>query len=113
MNIGIADKILTDWIDEKEYITASDEAECVAIAGGYFMATGKKANVFMSSDGFMNTLNFITSWVIPDGIEMNIIISFGRKESQHYIASEMLLGIVEKLIEYDKSKGISFQFITK
>ena len=111
MNVGIADKLLVPWLEGKEYITATDEGEAVGIAGGYYLATGKRANVFMSADGFMNALNPLTSWVIPDGIKMNFVISYGRQEPAHKVASDVLQDLISGL-PYEPKK-ISFKLIEK
>jgi sulfopyruvate decarboxylase TPP-binding subunit len=111
-NVVISDKILHPLIKDKDYITATDEGEAIGIAGGHYLATGKKATVFMSADGFCNALNAITSWVIPEDIKMHIVISFGRTESQHYIMSELLRPILLLLSTYD-STNVSYELIAK
>ena len=100
MLVGIVDKVLAPWLEGKEYMGASDEGEAVALAAGYFKATGKRADVFMSADGLCNALNFLTSWIIPDKIEMNLIIGTGRQEPPHKVMSDMLDNLL-KLIPYD------------
>lgn len=111
-NIGISDKVLNDWIKDKDYITVTDEAEAVGIAGGLYLATGEYSTVFMSSDGFMNAMNFLTSWVIPEDIPMHFVISYGRTEKPHYVASDLLEDLVLILDTYD-AKNLSFQLIRK
>ena len=112
MIIGISDKALQPWLKDKKYITASDEAEAVAMAMGYWYAKKEKATVFMSADGFMNCLNFLTSWAIPEKIEMNFVISYGRTEKPHYIASELLPEIIKLLLKYD-TETISYELVPK
>lgn len=111
MIITVPDKIIAREIENTDYIMASDEAECCAIAGGAYLATGENSSVYISADGFCNCLNFLTSWIIPDGIGINFIISYGRQEPQHKVMSDILMDMV-KLLPYD-SKKISFRFITK
>lgn len=103
MNIVLSDKVLMPWLEGKDYLNCSDEAEAIAMGAGYYLATGKRANVFMSGDGFCNALNFITSWIMPEGIEMNITISTGRQEPPHKVMSDILPGLLE-LLEYDTKK---------
>lgn len=110
-NVGIQDKILVDWCKDKEYFDCSDEGEAVAIGAGYFLATGKRANVFMSADGLCNAMNFLTSWIIPEGIEMNLIISTGRQENPHKVMTKILPELLE-LLDYDYKK-INIQVIEK
>lgn len=101
--IGVPDKKLAHYLKYKDYMIASDEGEAVGIAAGYYLATGKRATVFMSADGFCNALNPITSYLIPNGIEMNFIISSGRQEPQHKVMSDSLYKII-KSICYDARK---------
>lgn len=107
--VGIPDKILVKWLGKKEYIKPSDEGEAVGIGAGHYLATGKAATVFMSADGFCNALNPLTSYVIPEGIKMNLVISTGRKESQHIIMTKALLNILKET-NYDP-KRISVKII--
>jgi phosphonopyruvate decarboxylase len=109
MNIGIPDKLLVEWLGNKEYVAPSDEGEAIGIGAGYYLATGKRANVFMLADGFCNALNPLTSYVIPENVEMDIIISYGRQEYQHKVMSDILEDLI-KLIKHDP-KRISFQLI--
>lgn len=112
LNCGISDKVMMPWLQGKEYIDVSNEGEAVAIGAGHFLATGQKANVFMSADGFMNALNFLTSWIIPDGIGMHFVISIGRMEKPHFVATEITEPIIKLLEKYD-AKGISYEFVRK
>jgi sulfopyruvate decarboxylase TPP-binding subunit len=101
--VGVPDKRLAKYLEGKEYITASDEGEAVGIAGGYYLQTGKRATVFMSADGFCNALNPLTSWVMPEKIEMNFIISSGRQEPQHKVMSDILEKIIN-ILPYDTAR---------
>lgn len=104
MLIGIPDKLLQkEWLGKKKYITPADEAEAVAIGIGYFEMTGKPATVFMSADGFANALNPITNHVIPYGIKMNLVISYGRQEAPHKVMSDLLQPLI-KFLPYDPEK---------
>ena len=103
MLIGVTDKILAPWLEGKEYFSVSDEGEAVGVAAGYWFATGKRADVFMSADGLCNALNFITSWIIPNGIEMNLIISTGREEPPHKVMTDMFDKLI-KLIPFNYEK---------
>jgi len=111
MYVGIPDKILAKWLKNKDYLEVSDEGEAVTIASGYYFATKKKATVFMSSDGFCNALNAITSFVIPEKIKMKIVISTGRIEPPHKVMSDTLVKLIG-ILRYD-SKRLSFKIITK
>jgi len=111
MIIGIPDKILVKWLGDKDYIKPSDEGEAIGIAMGYYLATKKRATVFMSADGFCNALNPITSGVIPYGIKMNLVISTGRTEPQHIVMTKALDKIL-KAIKYD-TKKVNIKIIRK
>lgn len=111
MLIALPDKVLASWLGKKKYISPADEGEAIGIAGGYWLATGKRATVAMSADGFCNALCPLTSWVIPEGIEMNLVISYGRQEPQHKVMSDILKDLI-KLLPYDASK-ISIRLIEK
>ncbi len=110
MIITVPDKLIAKAIEGKEYIMASDEGEAIGIAAGFYYATGKTADVYISADGFMNALNPLTSLVIPESIPMNIFISIGRTESQHKVATELVPKIIENLHD---SKGLHFEYIRK
>ena len=108
---GVPDKLLIEWLGDKEYIVATDEGEAVGIGAGYYIATKKRANVFMSADGFCNALNPLTSLVIPEKIKLNLIISVGREEPAHVVMTKALRAIL-KAIKYDPRK-ISIKLIEK
>lgn len=108
---GVPDKILVPWLKDKEYIVCSDEGEAVAIMAGYYFATGETGTAFMSADGLMNALNFLTSWIIPEQIPMNLVISMGRQEPPHKIASDISPSIMKRLNEYPNK--LSYLFIKK
>jgi sulfopyruvate decarboxylase TPP-binding subunit len=109
--IGIQDKLLENWIQGIDYITPSDEGEGMAIACGLWLATNERATVFMSADGFCNCMNFFTSYVIPEGIEMNLLISTGREEPPHKVMTDILPELLE-LLNYDP-KRIHINIIRK
>lgn len=115
LKVGILDKVFTENMEESflhDVMPCSDEAEAVAIAAGYYLATGESGYVFVSADGFMNTLNFLTSWVVPEKIPMNFFISIGRHEPPHLVATEITEPIISLLEKYDP-KGISYTFVRR
>ena len=109
--IGISDKILFNWLKGKEYMNCSDEGEGLAIGAGFYLATGKRATVFMSADGLCNALNFLTSWIIPEKIEMDLVISTGRVEPPHKVMTDILPWLI-KLLPYDPTR-IHFNIMQK
>ena len=109
MLICIPDKILIKWLRKKDYIKPVDEGEGISICAGYYVATGKRATMAMSADGFCNALNPITSLIIPERIKVNIVISTGRQELQHKVMTDILEKMI-KLLPYDP-KAVSFKII--
>jgi phosphonopyruvate decarboxylase len=92
---GVPDSKLSDWLRDKEYLVTADEGEAVAMAAGYYLATGKLATVFMNADGFLNALVPLTSLIIPYQIPISWVISTGRQEVQHKVASDSLQSIID------------------
>ena len=92
--VGVPDSRLKDDLEQLnsmpgvKHIIATDEGEAVGEATGYHLATGKKAMVYMQSDGFCNALNPITSLVIPYKIPMIFVISLREKLPQHEVMAE-------------------------
>jgi phosphonopyruvate decarboxylase len=107
--VGVPDKVLKDWLGKKKYISTADEGEAIGVAAGYYQAKKKRATVFMSADGFCNALNPITSFVIPEKIEMDFVISTGRTEPQHKVMTDILDDLI-KLLPYDPAR-LHFEII--
>lgn len=106
MKIALQDKVIKNYMDEHNvhnFLNVSNEGEAIAIAGGWWLGKKERADVYMSADGFCNALNFITSWVMPEGIEMNIYVSTGRVEPPHKVMTEILPRMLE-LLDYDTKK---------
>lgn len=51
----------TYGIDSKHYIIAANEGNCVALAAGYHLATGKVPVVYMQNSGEGNIINPVAS----------------------------------------------------
>ncbi len=99
------------WLKGKIYTDCSDEGEAIGLGIGYFLATKKRATVFMSADGFANALNPLTSHVIPFKIKMNLVISYGRMEPQHEVMTRILVPLI-KLLNYDP-RNLNIKLIKK
>ena len=110
MIVGVPDKKLAKWLKRRKYVVSSDEGEAIGICAGAYYATGRRSTAFMSADGFMNALNPITSLVIPYGVKMNLVISYGRQEPPHKVASDLLPKIL-KALKYDP-KRLSITLLT-
>ena len=101
MIIGVPDSKLKKWMEDKEYIKATDEGEAVCIGVGHYLATGKPATVFMGGNGLFNALDAITSLVIPYDIPIKLIIGLRTDVFQHKIAGNT----VKKIIDIIYAKG--------
>jgi phosphonopyruvate decarboxylase len=95
--VGVPDSKLKKYLEDKKYLVATNEGEAIGIATGYFLATGKKATVFMSADGLCNALNPLTSLVIPYQIEMDLIIAARKDEPQHKVMGEKAIEIMKSI----------------
>jgi len=109
--VTVPDKISAPLLEDEDYVMATNEAECIAIAAGQWLAVKERATVIISADGFCNALNIITSYIIPENIEMDIVISTGRQEPPHKVMSDILEPLI-KLLPYDK-KRISIKLFKK
>jgi len=95
MIVGVPCSKLKKWLEGKDYLIAADEGEAVAIAAGYWLATGKPATVFMQSDGFANALNPLASLIIPYGIPINWVISVRTDGEQHEVMGKTIETLIE------------------
>ena len=105
-SVALTDKVIKKYMDDNnvmDFLNCSDEGEAVAIAGGYWLAKKERANVYFSADGLCNALNFLTSWIIPEEIEMNLFISTGRMETPHKEMTRILPDLL-KLLQYDTER---------
>mgnify|MGYP001133810228 CR=1 FL=1 len=107
MIIGVPGSKIKDWLKDKDYLIATNEGEAVGIAAGHYLATKEIPTVFMSSDGFANALNALTTLVIPYEIPINWVIGLRRKLPQHEIMGKTIKKIINL---YDQRKG-NFTFI--
>jgi len=103
MIVGVPDSKLADWLKDKEYIVATDEGEAVAIAAGYYLATGKPATVFMQSDGYSNALNAITTLMMPYNITFELKLSVRTDKPQHEIMGKKIYELMDLI--NDQRKG--------
>jgi len=96
--VGVPDSKLKDFLKDKKYLVVADEGEAVGVAAGYYLATGKKATVFMSADGFCNALNPITSLLIPYKIPCDLVISKRDDEPQHKVIHDSIHQIIKAVV---------------
>jgi len=105
--VGVPDSKLKFWLKDKRYLIATDEGEAVAIGAGYYLATNKKASVFMGANGFANALDTITSLLVPYKIPIDLIIALREDVEWHSIMSK-LVEPINSLINYDKRTSITY-----
>lgn len=89
-----------EFLAKNEYITATDEGEAVALACGYYLATGKKATVILGENGLLNALDAIITLVQLHNIPIDLRVYVRADEPQH----EMVARGVKKLIKLYKIK---------
>jgi len=91
------------------HIPATREAEAIGIAAGAALA-GKKPLIYMQNSGLMDSLNEITSLLIPYEIPVLFLITWrgapGEDAPQHLINGRSLIKILDTI-------GMPAQILTK
>ncbi|MDR3341621.1 MAG: phosphonopyruvate decarboxylase [Treponema sp.] len=89
---GVPDSLLksfcayiTDHTPENNHIIAVNEGAAVALASGYYLATGKVPLVYMQNSGIGNAVNPLLSLADPDvyGIPMILVIGWRGEPGVH------------------------------
>ncbi len=104
-------------IDKKHHIIAANEGNCVAIAAGYHLATGKVPVVYMQNSGEGNIINPVASLLHEKvyGIPMIFVIGWRGEpgvhdEPQHAFQGEITekllddMGIIHSVVSKDTTK---------
>ena len=108
---GVPDSTLSDMctcIDahcpRDKHIVAANEGNAVALASGYYLATGKRALVYMQNSGQGNALNPLASLADPEvyGIPMLLLIGWRGEpgvpdEPQHIKQGKITLPLLNTL----------------
>ena len=97
--VGVPSSKLKSWFNGTEMFV-TDEAEAIAIAAGYYLATSKTAIVFMGSNGFANALEFITSLLIPYKIPIDLVVARRCETHWHAVMGNNVKKFI-KLIKYE------------
>lgn len=95
-------------VDRKHHIIAANEGNAVALAAGYYLATGKPAVVYMQNSGEGNVINPVASLLHEKVYGIPVIFVIGWRgepgihdEPQHIYQGEITLKLLEDLeIEY-------------
>jgi phosphonopyruvate decarboxylase len=95
--VGVPDSLLknlcsylSDHTRPGEYIIAANEGNAVAMAAGYYLATGMVGAVYMQNSGLGNTVNPLTSLMDPQVYRIPVLLIIGwrgepgvKDEPQH------------------------------
>ena len=91
-------------IDGKRHLIAANEGNCVAVAAGYHLATGKTPVVYMQNSGEGNIINPVASLLNEKvyGIPMIFVIGWRGEpgvhdEPQHIFQGEVTLKLLEDM----------------
>lgn len=91
-------------IDPKHHIIAANEGNCVGIASGYYLATGKIPVVYMQNSGEGNAINPIASLLSDEVYAIPIIFIIGWRgepgvhdEPQHIYQGKITLKLLEDM----------------
>ena len=100
-------------IDPLHHVIAANEGNCVALAAGYHLATGKTAVVYMQNSGEGNAINPLASLTNEKVYNIPAVLIIGWRgepgvhdEPQHVYQGEITLKLLEVM-------GISYHVITE
>jgi len=109
---GVPDSTFKDWMtflaDEHgkrlTNIIACNECEAIAVAAGYYLATGKIGVVYMQNAGEGKTVNPLTSLCDPEVYSIPVLLMIGwrgepgkKDEPQHKKMGRITLNLLETL----------------
>lgn len=91
-------------VDPKHHIIAANEGNCVGIASGYYLATGKVPVVYMQNSGEGNAINPIASLLSDEVYAIPMIFIIGWRgepgvhdEPQHIYQGKVTLKLLEDM----------------
>ena len=94
----------TYGIDKKHHIIAANEGNCVALAAGYYLATGKIPVVYMQNSGEGNIINPVASLLNEKVYAIPMVFLIGWRgepgvhdEPQHIFQGEVTLKLLEDM----------------
>ncbi|MHC4658700.1 MAG: phosphonopyruvate decarboxylase [Planctomycetota bacterium] len=108
---GVPDSLLesfcayvTDHADSDKHIVAANEGGAVALACGYYLATGTVGLVYMQNSGQGNSVNPLVSLADPEVYSVPMVILIGWRgepgkhdEPQHIKQGEITLSLLDTL----------------
>lgn len=111
--VGVPDsqlKALCDYlmdvydIDQRHHIIAANEGNCVALAAGYYFATGKIPAIYMQNSGEGNIINPLTSLLSSQVYAIPAVFMIGwrgepgiRDEPQHAFQGQVTLKLLDDM----------------
>lgn len=105
---GVPDSTMKEWLavleGKENHIVATSEGEALAIASGYYLASGKPGCVYMQNAGLGNAVNPLTSLCDKEvyGIPALLIIGWRGEpgapdEPQHIKMGKIMLPLLDTL----------------
>ncbi len=108
---GVPDSLLkdfcayvTDNTPLKQNIIAANEGNAIALAAGYYLATGKIGLVYMQNSGLGNAINPLTSLADKEVYSIPMLLLIGWRgepnvndEPQHVKMGKVMLGMLENI----------------
>jgi phosphonopyruvate decarboxylase len=97
---GVPDSGLSSFIADvgllpsRQHVTATWEAEAIAIAAGSFLA-GRRPCVYLQNAGLGHVINPLTSLCIPYGIEVLLVVGHRHTLPQHRVMGEVDEALLE------------------
>ncbi|MGB0992850.1 MAG: phosphonopyruvate decarboxylase [Akkermansiaceae bacterium] len=106
---GVPDSLLesfcacvTSDLNDREHVIAANEGAAVALATGYYLATGKAALVYMQNSGIGNAINPLLSLAHQQVFSVPMLLMIGwrgepgiKDEPQHLSQGEATLPMLE------------------
>lgn len=114
---GVPDSLLkdfcayvTDNVSDEDHIINSNEGGAVALAAGYFLATGRTALVYMQNSGIGNAVNPLLSLTDKEVYSIPVLLLIGwrgepgiKDEPQHKKQGRVMLNMLDAMeIPYRK-----------
>ena len=108
---GVPDSLLkdfcayvTDHVEERAHVIAANEGNAIALAAGWFMASGEPALVYMQNSGLGNAINPLVSLADPEVYSIPMLIMIGWRgepekpdEPQHSKQGRILTELLDVL----------------
>ena len=106
---GVPDSLLKDFCayitdNSRNHIITANEGNAIALASGYYLATGKFGMVYMQNSGQGNAVNPLISLADPDVYSIPILLLIGwrgepgkKDEPQHVKQGKITLSLLDTL----------------